>query len=562
MIIPSGLRELTAFALHLIEICKVSQGTRGAVYRTYGQWIETGRPAGDPALANMLYSHIDRLSSHLFSPTDLIFSIDMETPTGEAVQAMNDMGAKILTRTWERRNIDTVFGEGVKSSLSYGACLLKQLVSGDDGKPVVKARLVMPWNFGVYNEAVNDLDDQEAVCETVYLTEPEVWRRVAHLPDAEKLYKRILGTAAKSEGAGTPTSFSHQVLSTAVLGTSLQSNTQPKPGGIVQLNNDPSYASMGPEVGAEIFPMHELYVKDDLKDDYVTIQLIEPDVLIAPRLKRANLFCPDHVPYTLIQPNRVANYFWGRSETADLMMLQDALTTNLDDFKRLMGVQYDKLIGFSGDTISDENYETFRSAGYVNLGPNGQATDLTPKMPEQGIPFIKLILELMDMVSGFSNILSGRGEQGVRAGVHADTLLKTASPRLRDRALLIERQCADAGDKTLSVLEAKDGRTYWSNPKDETSTFLLSQLPEDRRVAVDSHSTSPIYHDDHQTLVAFGLKNGLIDGEDAIEMLRFPNRDKLKLKFLAREKAKADYIQAHPEALQPPQGGKKKAAQG
>ena len=47
------------------------------------------------------------------------------------------------------------------------------------------------------------------------------------LPDAEKLYKTILGASTQSESAGQPTSFMHQVLSTAVLNTSLQNATQP-----------------------------------------------------------------------------------------------------------------------------------------------------------------------------------------------------------------------------------------------------------------------------------------------------------------------------------------------
>jgi hypothetical protein len=102
----------------------------------------------------------------------------------------------------------------------------------------------MPWNFGVYNEGLNSLDEQEAFVETVWLTKHEVWRRVRHLPGAEKLYERILGNATKETGASQPSSFMHQVLSTAVLNTSLSNNTQPQPGGIVQLSNDPNFSTL------------------------------------------------------------------------------------------------------------------------------------------------------------------------------------------------------------------------------------------------------------------------------------------------------------------------------
>ena len=66
MILPSGIRDLTKFTQTVIEICRVSQGTRAAVYRNYGEWIETGAPTGGLALANMLNSHIDRLRAFLF----------------------------------------------------------------------------------------------------------------------------------------------------------------------------------------------------------------------------------------------------------------------------------------------------------------------------------------------------------------------------------------------------------------------------------------------------------------------------------------------------------------
>lgn len=558
MRIPTEIRELTKFAIELAEQCRVSQGKRASVYQSYGQWIETGRPAGELALANMLYSHIDRLHSHLFSPTDLRFAADTEAVYDEPIPSQCDAAAKVITREWERKNIDTTFGEGVKEALKYGACIMKQLVTVKGGAPQLSARLTMPWNFGVYNEGVNDLDDQEAVCETVYLTRSEVWRRVRFLPDPEKLFQKIIGSSTKDNSVGASTGYFHQVLSTAVLDTNLENATNPLPGGVVSLNNNPNFATLGPEIGVDLFPMHEIYVKDDETDDYVTIQLVEPDILVAPRLKRTNLFCPDTLPYTLIQPNRVASYFWGRSEVVDLLMLQELLTKNFNDMKRLMGVQFDKILGFPGaEGLTDEAYDAMRGAGYYATAPGSSIVDLTPKVPEQGLTFLKFILEMMDTVSGFSNILSGRGESGVRAGNHADMLMKSASPRLRDRALLVERQCASAGDQSLSVLEAKDGRIYWVDPKKKEGDFILNQLPDDRRVSVDSHSTSPIYQDDHQNLVAFGLKAELIDKEDAIDMLPYPNRDKLKGKAKKRDEEKAALIKAHPELLQQPSARKR-----
>ena len=135
----------------------------------------------------------------------------------------------------------------------------------------------------------------------------------------------------------------------------------------------------------------------------------------------------------------------------------------------------------------------------------------------------------------------------MRAGVHADTLMKTGSPRLRDRSLLVERQCASAADDTLAILQAKEARAYWTDANDEKTDFLLSQLPEDRQISVDSHSSSPIYHDDHAQLIAWGVKSGVLGPEDGIEDLPFPHKDRKIARLKARQAAQQKMMLEHPE---------------
>lgn len=557
MRLPEKPKDKIDLALKRIEDCRVSLGQRVAAYRQYYQWAETGRASGGLALANMLYGHLDRLASHLFSPSSLRFAMDFENIYPKDIQEKGAIVARMITREWERHNIDMLFGHGVREALTYGGCLLKQL-SGIDSEGNFKyrgARLVMPHQFGVYDESVNELSEQECFVETAWLTSDQVWRRVRNLPDAEKLYKRIIASGNKDNNSSQPTSFMHQVLSTAVLNTSLATMTQPQPGGIVQLSNDPNFATLGPQVAPELYPMHELWFKDDTRDggeDYTTVQLIEPDIIIAPLFKNTNLFCKETIPFQLIQPNFVANYFWGRSELVDLLMLQDWLTTHLDDTKRLVGIQIDKILGFEGlDQISDEVYQQLtRVPGFMGVPQGTTIKDLTPSFPEQMLPLIQEILGLMDRASGFSNILSGQGEAGVRAGVHADTLQRNASPRLRDRSLLVERQCASAADATLAVFQAKNAQATWTHPDKEETAFTLDQLPDDRRISVDSHSGSPVFHDDHTQLIAFGIKSGILGPEDAIDDLPFEHKDIKIERLQERQAAQRALIQQHPELLE------------
>jgi hypothetical protein len=558
--IPQNDKELIEFAGRRTEECRVSQSQRAAAYRSYGQWCESGKDSGGLALCNLLYSHVDRLAAHLFSPSELRAAVDYESLYPKEWLDKAGVAARVVSRSWEAHNVDLLFGHGVKEALTYAGCLLKQVCIRDgDGQAEYKgARLVMPWSFGVYNEGINDLADQEAFVETVWLNRHEVWRRVRNLPDAEKLYKQILGNAQKEEGTGVTTSFMHQVLSTSVLNTSLQAQSQARPGGLVQLTNDSNNIVLGPQVAAELYPMHELWVKDDDRpgEDWTTIQWFEPNIIVAPRLKHINLFAPEVQPYTLIQPNYLPGYFWGRSEIVDLMMLQSWLSEHLEDAKRLMGQQIDKLLAFPGfDGIGEELYGQFRNQGYIGLPPNASVTDLTPRMPEQLIPMISEIIQLMNLVSGFPPIMSGQGEPGVRAGVHADTLMKTGSPRLRDRSLLVERQCNSALDITLSFLQAKKAKAYWTNPNDEMTDFTLEQLPADRRITVDAHSGSPIYADDHQQLLAWGVKSGIVTAESAIEQMPFAHKDVLIERHKEQEAAKKKLLEEHPELFQHGGGG-------
>ena len=546
MILPKSKADLLRKVIMVKDACRASASSRAALSRAQSLLIDTGRPNGSRSIMNTLNAHIDRSASHLFSPVDLRFVLDFESHYDRSVLAQGEITARVLTREWERKDIDVMFAEGVDISLRYGAAILKQMW----GNAGLEAKLVMPWQFGVYREDMNNLDDQEAVCESGLMTLEEVWRRISHLPDAESMYRRIKSHSNRESADTVDNSFFHNVLSTSILNTDLETQRQ-QPGGVVQLSGDVPNGVVPPELMIDLVQFHELYIKDDDRQDYTTVLLIEPDIIVSPYFKRENFFAPETQPFSLIQANRVPGLTWGKSEIIDLAEPQALLSTLYDDAKRMMGLQVDKLLAFSGgEGINDEKYAEFRTAGFVDLGAGGSVTDLTPQMPGQMFQFIELIHKSMEEVAGFNNIMSGQGEAGVRAGVHAETLTRMASPRMRDRALLLERQCAAAADKTLSLLQQKDGKMYSTDPTTgPVSQFLLYDLPEDRRVTVDSHSTSPIFAEDHKDLIGFGLKAGFLGGDSAIELLPFPQKDLLKQRYKQMQDAKAKLIQEHPEIL-------------
>jgi hypothetical protein len=558
ILIPKDPRKLMDRAHEIVEACRVSVSRRAAEAQNADTFVETGRPDGIKSLMNLMYYQEDRLAAHLYSPTALNFALEADHEYPEDVLIKLSTAAKLLTRNWEANNTDMLFGQGVQSALRFGCTLMKQWAerTETDGCPSLHRSLIMPWQFGVWNESLEELDRQPAFCDTSMLTLPEVWKRIYHFEDAHKLLNRIRTHAQKDNVGLHGYGFLQQVFSTSILQTSTSTPYLPKPGGIINLNPSPNYAFSGPEIGVETVPFHELWVWNG--DDYCTIQFIEPDILIAPRLKPCNLLIGGSKlhPYTTIRPSPKTNNFWGRSFAADLIELQNWLSESSMDLKRLLGLQVDRILGFQGDDgITDEQFGQMKDSGYFKTSPGATITDLTPPIPAQMLEIMNFVVQTFDKIGGFGNILDGSGEPGVRSGTQTHALIKTASPTLRDRSLLVERQCAQAADLTFKLMRAKDATTYWTDAdKSEETSFLLDALPDDCMAVVDSHSSSPIFADDHVQLVFACVKAGIIDNHTAIELLPLPKKDLLQRRLKSKEAATQQMLarleKEDPEAFQ------------
>jgi hypothetical protein len=124
--IPTGEKDLVAFANELIETCGVSKSMRAAYYRLLNTIAETGRYDGTKSLINMMNTHLERTASHLFSPVELKFAMDFDNAYPTPDIKRGEVFAKHLTRQWEKTGTDQLFGRGVFEGLKYGAAILKQ----------------------------------------------------------------------------------------------------------------------------------------------------------------------------------------------------------------------------------------------------------------------------------------------------------------------------------------------------------------------------------------------------------------------------------------------------
>jgi hypothetical protein len=221
-------------------------------------------------------------------------------------------------------------------------------------------------------------------------------------------------------------------------------------------------------------------------------------------------------------------------------MLQDMLSKRIRDIKIMWDRNVNAPQVFSGFTsITEEQYyKIINEGGFLNdPNPNAKAQKLLDPPPENYLEELEFIFKLFEEASGFSPIMSGQGESGVRAGVHAQTLVRTSSPHLIDQAARIERQLADVGFLALKIMQAQDALIYKTEGGQE---FLLSQLPTGFQVQVDSHSASPAFAEDNRQLAIALARAGAVDSEDLIHMLHPPGAELLLARLRQRQKAQAE----------------------
>jgi hypothetical protein len=275
------------------------------------------------------------------------------------------------------------------------------------------------------------------------------------------------------------------------------------------------------------------------------MQVVYPDIIIEGDVTRRNLSkVPGHSSFVKIQAEETPGYFFGRPRIADVQMLQDVLNKRLRDIK----IMWDRNVAapqvFSGFTsITEEQYyKIINEGGFLNdPNPNAKASKLLDPPPANYLDELQFLFQLFDEASGFSPIMSGSGEPGVRAGVHAQTLVRTSSPHIIDQAARIERQLAESGYLSFCIMQAMDPFVYKTG--DNQIQFMLHDLPDDFQVQVDSHSASPAFAEDNRQVAIALARAGAVDAEDLIHMLHPPGAELLLSRLRQRQKKQAQGAQ-------------------
>lgn len=529
---------LEEWAKEIIDECMGSSQERGIVYTRAGQYYYQGTGDSRAAIYNKVKPFIDKLSGFLMQPTDVRFQVTYDSGEPEDVLDRAQLVGEKLSDDFQTTNSDVIFAEAVTWSLNNGVQLLKARPDGYS----FKIAPVHPQNFGVLSETIVSLEEQEAFCHVSFPTVSRLRTMLGEIghPREDEIIAAIHETRQAEHDE--PETYFHQMVVGGMQPIGSEGST-PAAAGIV--NVFPTPTPWQPQKKISRTVRHcELWVRDrDRGDDYSVIQCIygNPCIIIEGDVTRRNLSrVPGHSPFVKIQPQPTPGYFWGRTHIADIQMLQDLLNKRLRDIKvmwdRNVAAPY-ALAGFSG--VTEELYfKIINEGGFINdPNPNAKATKLTEAPEQHYLEELQFIFQMFDEASGFSPIMSGQGEPGVRAGVHAQTLVRTSSPRLIDQAARIERQLADVGYLALRIQQAMDPFVYKTD--DHGQEFFLSQLPEGFQVIVDSHSASPAFAEDNRQLAIALARAGAVDAEDLIHMLHPPGAKLLLARLRQRQKQQA-----------------------
>lgn len=597
MFVPHDMKEIGEFATDLIQRCSVSMKARierGAMYRNV---FLTGDPTGSPQTYKKTYAYLDDLASMLYSPVELRFAVTPHGRAGPRERALGHAAAAQLNSAMRSGDVDAAIEDAVVWSLIKGKTFIQLLWT----KKGLEPHLIMPEQFGVLEEGKEKLEAQKAFFHRIWYTMDDFRDKIAHHPKRD-----VLMQAAKAYAVGKPDASAsdenYSATRMVLLGGlyPYQVSASPIPGqrsnrGIVDWLTMPQ-PQLAPETSTEMVAFDELWVWNSENEDWVTIQLLGPDCVILPHIQLVNAFADWHDPnrrtivpvtndnnplrgkhnFVEFCVNRTPQYFWGDSEVRIIGSLQTSLNARVDGINKVLRKQENPPRIISGASINQNALAKLnRPGGYLtDSSPQFKHEELMPQVPPDFWTSLDRILNMFHDMGGLPAVMRGEGETGIRSQGHAETLVRTASPRFKDRALAIERSCDAVGALSLDILRAKEPEEQiawvtekaagpfaaenmrldpdiFEPPADGLVGILFHfyDILENQKVAVDAHSSSPIFAQELFQKIITLVRIGAITPREAIELTHPPREDQLLDATDQREAARAAFVQQHPEVL-------------
>ena len=592
MIIPGS--DLAAFVRDITDQCFSSRLDRINRATFFENYFQSGsEDATNPALFNKSYAAIDTTESLLYSPVALRFKLsDPEVPNVLNRQKHRVAAAKIRDAC-RRADLDSMISAAVGVALVKGKGFIKLAMRGKEHN--LHGTLIQPEDLGVLRENHTSLDqDMEAFSQRTMVTVWQFDRILRSLGWSEKAERetreRVKSYQTLSTGDEKAKASAMQVTVGAMYPFQPGSQGPSQSRGIADWLSQPK-PSMAPSVEQTLIPLDETWMWNDREEDWNTFQLIG-DILLMGRFQRVNALAYDadarqsspflkgEHPYREFCVNPVDDYFWGASELRHLVPLQEQLNSRLIGINRMLRLQEDPTKKFIGATgVNQTALSRYKKPGgyWTDSSPNAKIETDEVKIPQDLHASVHEIERMFDDMVGLPPTSQGKGDAGVRSHRHADSLVRAASPRFKDRALLVERDVEALGGLILDLKKAysADRLIAWA-PQEEAGAegdapdplipppakglvsvrFTYADISDDVAVRVDSHSSSPAFSEDAKMLHFDLLKVGAESKDELVEHVDVGDPEELQAGIMRRDIAAAE-AQKQAEAMKLLGGGKK-----
>lgn len=531
MRIPSNPEDRENLYLDVMNKCLVSREERKGDYTTLRSYYLFGvSPEQPPAYFNKIHPHLDQLTSFLYSAETTRFSINLGAAVPIIEQDKTPVLTKALNDEWLNSNADQVFSMALQWALVYNTTYIKLVVNKG-----IHPYMIEPASIGVLREDIPYTDRQEAIVQTYYITKSELAARLYSHPKRQQIMDRVTSGVKVSDN-DMPEAVNRIVMS----------QTNPTIYGNINMDLYGMNRYI-PRIAEDTVEMKEMWLWNDDTQDYQVVTMASPDIVVYDR-PGASMFLKGECPFIQICPNPQYDYLWGQSECQRLILLQELRNSRMTEILDLLSKQVSPPTVYSGVSgIVDEKFMALNRAGTFIASdmPGAKVDRLSPDMPSNLFEVIHEVDAMFAEASGISNVLSGKGESGVRSQGHASQLARLGSSRIKKRALIIEDSLEKVATLYLKLMQVYDDTHFVDT---NGKKFIAEQFTKDFTVKVDAHSNSPIFTEDLKQLAFNLFKTGSIDKESLLDLVEPPMKQLLIEKLQKREKIQASKPpEQHPE---------------
>jgi hypothetical protein len=588
MILPDERSKIEQRVKYLVDCCLETRTDRNNLYNKRERYFLFGTAGMERAKANRILSHLDLVSSFLYSPDHAFYHISAARNADEEAIRQATALQDEFNDDFNDDGLNDAFSNAIVWQLVYDTMIYKQ--GWNDRSDSNFAELVAPSNFGVFDERITDLSSQPCFVHTYPLEWYDSVTRIARAGRSSDIPR--VGHTNQTDLTPFPDMLQRLIIA-ATSGSNLSGNI------IGGVNPDYMVESVyQPKTQHPMVWWNELVVFDDEANDWRYFHMCEPDILIsdskdtisammkvpalakklAGRARKAkepddddvtisetNFFLPGEHPYTKIQTYPKYNYFWGHAHIDALIPLQDWLNERLEQVSDILEEQAYPPKSFTGMSgLPDEKAEAFGGADtwVMDPMPGAKVDMMRPEMPPDIFAETKEIDRMFLEQSGLTEVISGKGESGVRSRQHAKELRTTGSGRIKRAALCLEPSLVRVGDIGLKLKMRNDDEEIIPEPdeKGNAHPFYAAGVSGSVKIRISGHAHSPLFRDDSHEDANLLIKAKSIDEEMYARMLNPPNLNSVIHALRKRKKQQAAMIKAHPELVSHPGGRSHKGA--